>query len=54
MTTQEFIEIKERIASLPTKQLWAILRSTNSLTERFCNELCYAKQELRRRGFRVA
>lgn len=44
---------KEAITSLPTKSLWAILRSTNSLTERFCNELTWAKAELRRRGFVV-
>lgn len=44
---------KEQIVSLDTKSLWAILRSTNSMTERFCNELTYAKAELRRRGFQV-
>jgi hypothetical protein len=53
METREFIEIKERIVSMPTESLWAILRSTNSLSERFANELSYAKQELRRRGFAV-
>jgi hypothetical protein len=53
MRTNEFKMLKEQITCLPTTRLWAILRSTNALTERFCNELCWAKQELRRRGFRV-
>lgn len=41
---------KEQIVSLPTDRLWAIVRSTNSMTERFCNELTWAKAELKRRG----
>lgn len=41
---------KEQIITLPTKTLWAIVRSTNAMTERFCNELTWAKAELRRRG----
>ena len=41
------------IVSMETPALWAILRSTNSLTERFCNQLTWAKSELRRRGFAV-
>lgn len=44
---------REQIQSLPTDQLWAILRSTNSMTEQFCNELTWTKTELRRRGFAV-
>ena len=45
---------KDAIVSLPTETLWAILRSTSCMTERFCNELTWAKAELRRRGFGVA
>jgi hypothetical protein len=41
---------KEDIQALPTRTLWAILRSTNAMTERFCNELTWAKAELRRCG----
>lgn len=41
---------KDQIVALSTKQLWAILRSTNSMTQRFANELTWAKAELRRRG----
>jgi hypothetical protein len=44
---------KDHIVSLPTRQLWAILRSTNSMSEKFCNELTWAKAELRRRGYQV-
>ena len=44
---------KEAIQSLNTRALWAILRSTNAMTERFANELTWAKAELRRRGFAV-
>lgn len=44
---------KDQIVSLDTKTLWAILRSTNSMTERFSNELTWAKAELRRRGVAV-
>jgi hypothetical protein len=44
---------REQISSLPTRSLWAILRSTNALTEKFCNELTWAKAELRRRGYQV-
>lgn len=44
---------KEQIISLETCSLWAILRSTSAMTERFCNELTWAKAELRRRGFAV-
>lgn len=40
---------KEAIQSLPNKSLWAILRSTSAMTERFCNELTWAKAELKRR-----
>jgi hypothetical protein len=54
MQTAEFIEAREKIVALQTRQLWAILRSTNSMTERFANELTWAKSELRRRGFAVA
>ncbi len=50
MTAAEFTEAKTRIVSLPTAGLWAILRSTSPLSERFCNELTWAKAELRRRG----
>jgi hypothetical protein len=53
MTTQEFNAIKDRIACLTTRELWAILRSTNSLSERFCYQLTWAKVELRRRGHAV-
>ncbi len=45
---------KQAIVSLETPTLWAIIRSTNSMTERFANELTWAKAELRRRGFAVA
>lgn len=45
---------KESITALGTPALWAILRSTNSMTERFMNELTWAKAELSRRGFKVA
>lgn len=44
---------QDQIITLPTRDLWAIVRSTNVLTERFCNELTWAKAELRRRGFAV-
>lgn len=44
---------KNEIVVLPTEDLWAIVRSTNPMTERFCNELCWAKNELRRRGYAV-
>lgn len=44
---------KEDIQSLPTYSLWAILRSTNAMIERFANQLTWAKAELRRRGFAV-
>ena len=54
MTTEEFIQAKERIVSLDTRSLWAILRSTNAMTEKFANELTWAKAELRRRGQSVA
>jgi hypothetical protein len=53
MQTADFIAIKDRIAALDTKSLWAILRSANAMTERFANELTWAKAELRRRGFAV-
>lgn len=45
---------KTEITALSTRQLWAILRSTNAMTVRFANELTWAKAELRRRGFNVA
>ena len=41
---------KEQIQSLPSENLWAIVRSTNSMTEKFANELTWAKEELTRRG----
>lgn len=41
---------RERIITLSTPDLWAIVRSTNPLTERFASELSWAKGELRRRG----
>jgi len=41
---------KEQIQSLTTRQLWAIVRSTHPMTERFCCELAWAKEELQRRG----
>jgi hypothetical protein len=44
---------KDQIVSLSTQDLWAIVRSTNAVTERFANELTWAKAELRRRGFQV-
>lgn len=40
---------REQITSLPSKSLWAILRSTNAMTKRFANELTWAKAELKRR-----
>lgn len=45
---------KEQIVSLTTDDLWAIVRSTNPMTERFANELTWAKAELRRRGYSLA
>ena len=45
---------REQILTLESRVLWSIVRSTNSLTERFCNELTWAKEELRRRGFSIA
>ena len=45
---------KQQVQTLTTRELWAIIRSTNSMTERFANELTWAKAELRRRGFAVA
>jgi hypothetical protein len=45
---------KDAIVSLETGRLWAILRSTSPLTERFANELTWAKAELMRRGFYIA
>jgi hypothetical protein len=45
---------REAIVTLQDHELWAILRSTNALSEKFCNELTWAKDELRRRGFSVA
>lgn len=44
---------REQIVSLDTDVLWAILRSTHAMTERFANELTWTKAELRRRGFAV-
>jgi hypothetical protein len=44
---------REQIQALTTRELWAIVRSTNGMTERFANELTWAKAELRRRGFVV-
>ncbi len=44
---------KERIIALDTKSLWSIIRSTNMMTERFANELTWAKAELRRRGHSI-
>jgi hypothetical protein len=49
----DFEFAKARIVALDTKSLWAILRSTNAMTERFASELTWAKAELRRRGFAV-
>lgn len=45
---------KIQVQTLSTRELWAILRSTNPMSERFCNELCWTKEELRRRGFALA
>lgn len=44
---------KQAVVTLTTEELWAIVRSTNSMTERFANELTWAKAELRRRGFNI-
>lgn len=44
---------RAQINGLSTDELWAIVRSTKALSERFCNELTWAKEELRRRGFVV-
>lgn len=44
---------REQIVAFETETLWAIVRSTNAMTERFANELTWAKAELRRRGFAV-
>lgn len=48
--TMEMISGKLSICMLNTKALWAIVRSTNALTEQFANELTWAKEELKRRG----
>jgi hypothetical protein len=40
---------REKILSLPDQGLWAVLRSVNERTERFCNQLAWAKAELKRR-----
>lgn len=44
---------REQIQCLDTEALWAIIRSTNSMTTRFANELTWTKAELKRRGFEV-
>jgi hypothetical protein len=45
---------REQIQALPTRALWAIVRSTHAMSERFANQLTWAKAELMRRGFTVA
>lgn len=45
---------REQIVSMETDDLWAILRSTNHMSEMFANQLCWAKAELRRRGYSIA
>jgi len=45
---------REQILCLPNRDLWAIVRSTSPATERFANELTWAKAELMRRGFYIA
>lgn len=40
---------RAEIQALQDRELFAILRSTNPLSERFANELTWAKAELRRR-----
>ena len=40
-------------AEMPTNSLWSIIHYTNAMTEKSCNELTWAKVELRRRGFVV-
>lgn len=40
---------REQIQCLEDGALWAVLRSTNPMTERFANELTWAKAELKRR-----
>lgn len=44
-------ETRDEIEALPTRSLWAILRAPNKINELFCNQLTWAKAELRRRGF---
>lgn len=41
------------IRSYSTKTLFDILRTTNCMTEQSCNEITWAKAELRRRGFNL-
>jgi hypothetical protein len=45
---------KDQIQAMTTKDLWAVLCATNAHTEHNCNVLCWARAELRRRGFAVA
>lgn len=40
---------REQVQSLADAALWAIMRSRNSMTERFAKELTWAKAELKRR-----
>lgn len=44
---------RDQIKTCPTNDLWAIVRSTESMTERFANKLTWAKEELKRRGYFV-
>lgn len=46
-------ETHSEIARLSTRSLFAILRAPNKLNELFCNQLTWAKAELRSRGFSV-
>lgn len=44
---------KADIHALSEDKLWSILRSTNSMTERFANELTWAKEALRKLGHHI-
>ena len=45
---------RDQVHALSTKELWAIVRSTNAMSTRFANELTWAKEALRARGKQVA
>jgi hypothetical protein len=44
---------RDQIKFFTDEELWAVVRSTNAMTEMFANELTWAKAELRHRGHAV-